>query len=78
MHPWLRTSLPYINFGVAVSALAFQVTVLYPWHCVLDDDFKQLRIEQEKKLQEFHKLKLQRLETIEAKLEELTSKFSKR
>lgn len=33
------------NFGVASSALAFQVFVLYPWHHQLDDEFKSLKVE---------------------------------
>jgi len=31
------------NFLIASSALAFQVMVLYPWHNRLDDDFRALR-----------------------------------
>lgn len=33
------------NFGIATSALMFQVFVLYPWHKQLDDDFAELKKE---------------------------------
>lgn len=67
----LKTYLPYINFGVAAAALTFQTTVLYPWHMVLDEDFQKLKKDQEEKLKEFHRLKLERLERIESKIERL-------
>ncbi len=69
MRQILKNSLPIINFAVACSALGFQITVLYPWHCVLDEDFKKLKKDQERKLTEFHTLKLERLQSIEEKIE---------
>lgn len=33
------------NFFIATSALGFQIFVLYPWHQVLDVDFKELQQE---------------------------------
>ena len=67
----LKPYLPYINFGVAAAALTFQISVLYPWHMILDEDFQKLKKDQEEKLKEFHKLKLERLERIESKIERL-------
>ncbi|KAJ5365643.1 hypothetical protein N7517_008529 [Penicillium concentricum] len=42
---WITRGISIINFGVASSALAFQVFVLYPWHHQLDDEFKALKKE---------------------------------
>lgn len=39
------------NFLVATSALCFQVTVLYPWHKQLDEDFEALKKEHLRVLQ---------------------------
>jgi hypothetical protein len=37
--PTSRLWLPYINLAIGSSALAFQTTVLYPWHHELDAAF---------------------------------------
>ncbi|KAJ5970384.1 uncharacterized protein N7479_000302 [Penicillium vulpinum] len=42
---WITRGISLVNFGVASSALAFQVFVLYPWHNQLDDEFKALKKE---------------------------------
>jgi hypothetical protein len=78
MHPSIRMSLPYINFGIASTALLFQITVLYPWHCILDEDFHKLKKEQEHNLKIFHELKLQKLVTIEKRLEKLMDILEKK
>ena len=39
------------NFFVASSALAFQAFVLYPWHKQLDEDFEELKKENQRVLQ---------------------------
>ncbi|KAK0611876.1 hypothetical protein B0T14DRAFT_337688 [Immersiella caudata] len=49
---WVTRAVSLTNFLVASSALAFQVTVLYPWHKQLDEDFEKLRVEHMKVLQE--------------------------
>jgi len=36
------TKIPVLNFVVAVSALTFQITVLYPWHQDLSKHLKQI------------------------------------
>ena len=36
--------LPLINFAVGVSAFTFQLTVLYPWHNRLDNQFNNLKM----------------------------------
>jgi len=69
--PTLRKFLPYINFVVATTALSFQYFVLYPWHKQLDEDFVVLKEDQHTKLEEYHTLKLQRLEEIEANITRL-------
>ena len=66
--------LPYINFTVASVALTFQVTVLYPWHHLLEVELQQLKGEQNQKLLEFHRLKLERLNLIDTKLDALLVK----
>lgn len=42
---WLTRIISITNFGVASSALCFQVFVLYPWHHQLDASFEQLKTE---------------------------------
>jgi hypothetical protein len=72
--PKITKLLPYINFTVATAALTFQVTVLYPWHHLLEQELHQLKGEQNEKLLEFHRLKLERMNTIESKLDLLLNK----
>ncbi len=43
----IRHFLPKINFVIALTALTFQTTMLYPWHHELDREFKQLKTEQD-------------------------------
>jgi len=52
------------NFAIATSALAFQVFVLYPWHEKLDEDFKELRQENLRLMQEMEKGRLTELKEI--------------
>lgn len=42
---WLTRLISLTNFGVASSALGFQVFVLYPWHEQLSEDFEELKKE---------------------------------
>lgn len=42
---FLTRVISVTNFLVATSALTFQVTVLYPWHKQLDEDFEKLKKE---------------------------------
>ena len=35
--------LPITSFCVSMTALIFQITVLYPWHNELDAEFKRLK-----------------------------------
>ncbi|KAF2091735.1 hypothetical protein K490DRAFT_2189, partial [Saccharata proteae CBS 121410] len=60
-----RAWLPYLNFSVAVTALGFQTTVLYPWHHELDAAFQELKREHVTQLQIYHEVKLKRLEELE-------------
>jgi hypothetical protein len=41
----ITRGISLVNFAVASSALAFQVFVLYPWHNQLDAEFKALKEE---------------------------------
>ncbi|KAI9327980.1 hypothetical protein BDR26DRAFT_874642 [Obelidium mucronatum] len=69
MHPVLRQWLPYVTLAVGVSALTFQATVLYPWHHLLEDEFKQLEATLLKREEErFNRLE-RRLDSIMDKLE---------
>jgi len=52
------------NFAIATSALVFQVFVLYPWHNKLDEDFKELRQENLRLMQEMEKGRLSDLREI--------------
>ncbi|KAI3602843.1 hypothetical protein WG66_011189 [Moniliophthora roreri] len=66
--PTARKILPYLNFTIASAALAFQTTVLYPWHHELDAAFHKLKNEQATMLKEFHEVKLKRIEELEGKV----------
>ena len=72
MMAWGR-ALPYVNLAIASSALTFQVTVLYPWHEKLEEDFHDLRKAHEDQLLHFHSLKLERLDKHEKELQRLYS-----
>lgn len=72
--PKARAWLPYINFGVATSALAFQTAVLYPWHETLDHEFKKLKAEHKEQLRFYHEVKLARLEELERRVLETERK----
>lgn len=64
----LWKALPVVNFGIATLALTFQTTVLYPWHLKLEEDFDELKHEHESQLDKYHKMKLEKLDAIEHKL----------
>ena len=72
MMAWGR-ALPYVNLAIANSALTFQVTVLYPWHEKLEEDFHDLRKAHEDQLLHFHSLKLERLDRHEKELQRFHS-----
>ena len=61
--------LPYVNFAIASTALIFQVTVLYPWHEKLEQDFIQLKHEQEEELKRYHQRKVERFDKLESTLQ---------
>ncbi|PYH40226.1 uncharacterized protein BP01DRAFT_308835 [Aspergillus saccharolyticus JOP 1030-1] len=52
------------NFVIASSALCFQVCVLYPWHEKLEDDFKELKKEHLRLLQENEENRVRELQSI--------------
>lgn len=52
------------NFAIATSALAFQVFVLYPWHNKLDEDFKDLKQENLRLLQQVENVRTEQLKEI--------------
>ncbi|KAJ6573390.1 hypothetical protein DFH09DRAFT_1312091 [Mycena vulgaris] len=66
-----RQLLPYVNFVVAGAALAFQTTVLYPWHYQLDNAFHGLKDEQAEMLRMYHDVKIQRFSELERRMEGL-------
>ena len=66
--PTARLWLPYLNFSVAISALGFQMGVLYPWHHELDHEFKILKQEHKTQLQIYHEVTLKRLEELERRV----------
>lgn len=39
---WLAKWIPRIALVVSICAFIFQVTVLYPWHLELSDEFAKL------------------------------------
>lgn len=62
------------NFVIASSAFCFQVFVLYPWHHRLDDEFKQLKTEHLRLLQEGEENRLTELRGIREHLGLLQTK----
>lgn len=54
----ITRGISLVNFTVASSALAFQVFVLYPWHNKLDDEFKALKQEHLRVLQQINQKKV--------------------
>jgi hypothetical protein len=67
----IQKYLPFINFIIASIALGFQVTVLYPWHYELQQEFNELQKQQETKLRQYHELKMQTIKNIEEHLVKL-------
>ncbi len=39
--------LPALSFTIGTTALLFQMTVLYPWHIELDEEFHRLKESQQ-------------------------------
>ncbi|KAH9868474.1 hypothetical protein J1614_007546 [Plenodomus biglobosus] len=59
------------NFVIGSSALCFQVFVLYPWHEQLDEEFKELRKEHARLLEDTHQKHRSELQGIREQLEKL-------
>jgi hypothetical protein len=60
---WQRY-LPITSFCVSMTALIFQITVLYPWHHELDAEFKRLKHVkdlQEERLESYNNLKIEKI-----------------
>ena len=68
---WFTRGFSLTNFVIGTSALSFQVFVLYPWHEQLDEEFKELRREHSRLLDETHKQHGLELRRIREQLEEL-------
>ncbi len=67
----IQKYLPFVNFLIASVALGFQVTVLYPWHYELQQEFNELQKQQEAKLRQYHELKMETIKNIEDNLVKL-------
>lgn len=39
---FIKNNISYINLASSLTALTFQITILYPWHQELDKNFKLL------------------------------------
>lgn len=61
------------NFIIASSAFGFQVCVLYPWHHKLEDEFKKLKTEHLRLLQECEGSRILELRSISEQLRALHS-----
>lgn len=62
------------NFVIASSAFCFQVCVLYPWHHKLEGEFKQLKAEHLRLLQEGEENRLKELRSIREHIDLLNVK----
>ena len=56
---WVTRLISLTNFGVASSALGFQVLVLYPWHEQLSEDFDELKKEHLRVLESVAKMEVE-------------------
>ena len=68
---WFTRGFSLTNFVIGTSALSFQVFVLYPWHEQLDEEFKELRTEHRRLLDETHRQHARELGRIREELEGL-------
>lgn len=75
--PTVRLWLPTINFFIAIGALGFQTTMLYPWHHELDRQFKSLKDEQRSMLKEYHEVRLKRFMDLEQRVFDVETKQHK-
>lgn len=73
---WFTRGFSLTNFVIGTSALSFQVFVLYPWHEQLDEEFKELRKEHMRLLDETHKQHGLELRRIREQLDELKAQKS--
>ncbi|CAF1136097.1 unnamed protein product [Adineta ricciae] len=60
-----------IRLVITSSSYGFQVSVLYPWHYELQQEFNELQIQQDAKLRQYHELKMQTIKNIEENLTKL-------
>lgn len=72
--PLIARRFSITNFMIATSALAFQVFVLYPWHNKLDEDFKELKQENLRLVQEIEKARILELNEIKEQFSRLKAK----
>lgn len=70
---WFTRGFSLTNFVIGTSALSFQVFVLYPWHEQLDEEFKELRKEHARLLDETHAKHRNELKGIREQLESLNA-----
>ncbi|UJR32363.1 hypothetical protein I4U23_019826 [Adineta vaga] len=71
VHRLVQKYLPFVNFLIASVALGFQVTVLYPWHHELQQEFNELEKQQDAKLRQYHELKMSTIKSIEDNITKL-------
>lgn len=74
---FLKKVLPVANLCIGCSALAFQFTVLYPWHNELKNEFLQMRTSKSEVANEIKSVaysKLDLMSSIEKKLDSLIEK----
>ncbi|KAM3548927.1 hypothetical protein MY1884_008970 [Beauveria asiatica] len=75
----ITRGISLINFGVASTALGFQVFVLYPWHKELDAGFEELKKEHLKVLDAVgSSISEQKRKTLSDELNDLKSRSSRR
>lgn len=63
--------LPALSFTIGTTALLFQMTVLYPWHIELDEEFQVLKQSQQDQLDYYHKNRLEKLDEINERVDSL-------
>lgn len=74
---FFKSKIAKINFVIAMSALLFQTTVLYPWHHQLDKDFEEFKKHTEKVLEQKHNEKITAIKQLDNKLDRLMEEMKK-
>lgn len=72
--------LPAVSVAVCAMALGVQTLILHPWHTRLDTEFKSLKslkAEHDKHLEVYNRIRLERIDKLEKRIDKLVEKHEK-